>query len=83
MTSVLAPTAEELSEMSPAQKAERLRAMEANVFGADCKRDKNGKPMEQGIGSPGNINDNHLAALAKEKKDRDLNEAILNSVKRA
>jgi hypothetical protein len=78
----LAPTAEELAEMSPQQRAELKRKLEDNVFGADCKRDHHGRPIEQGIGSPGNENVNHLRALEAQKAGREINEAILNSVKR-
>jgi hypothetical protein len=36
-----------------------------HVFGHDYKVDKHGKPIEQGIGSPGNESENHYRALEK------------------
>jgi hypothetical protein len=78
----LAPTPEEIATMTAAEIADRKAAAERNVFGHDFKRDKNGRPIEQGIGGPMQPNDvNHLAALAKDKAGRALNEAILKSVK--
>lgn len=35
------------------------------VFGEDVKLDDNGRPIEQGIGSPGNESLSHYAALAQ------------------
>jgi len=34
--------------------ARHYAAVEANVFGVDHKKDRAGKPIEQGLGSPGN-----------------------------
>jgi hypothetical protein len=78
-----AKTPDELAELTPEERRAHFRKEEDIVFGADCKRDRNGKCIEQGIGSPGNINDNHLFELARQKAGRDLNEAILKSVKQA
>jgi len=36
-----------------------------NVFGFDHKVDRNNKPIEQGIGSPGNQTENSIAAYKK------------------
>ena len=36
-----------------------------NVFGFDHKTDRNGRPVEQGIGSPGNKNRNSIEAYRK------------------
>jgi hypothetical protein len=36
-----------------------------NVFGFDHKTDRSGKPIEQGIGSPGNQSANSVAAFEK------------------
>jgi hypothetical protein len=74
--SVLAPTDEELSEMTPQQIAERKRAMEDNVFGANCPRDRLGKPIEQGIGSASRQSSHHLQALAREKATLDQMKAM-------
>lgn len=40
-------------------------AREANVFGHDHKKDRQGNPVEQGIGAPGNQTANSLAAYRK------------------
>ncbi len=74
--SVLAPTAEELAEMTPQQIAERKRAMEENVFGAGFRRDQNGRPIEMGIGSAHQQSQHHLAALAREKAQHDQMKAM-------
>ena len=56
---------DELSIMTPEQIAEWRRQEEVNVFGAGFKRDRNGRPVEQGIGAPGNESVNHFLALEK------------------
>jgi hypothetical protein len=76
MPSPLCPTAEELASMTPQEIAERKRAMEENVFGANCPRDRHGKPIEQGIGSASQVTSHHLAALAREKAQRDQEKAM-------
>ncbi len=54
----------------PADALERQAESEAkNVFGADAKRDRNGKYQEQGIGSRGNETGNHFAALKIAERD--------------
>jgi hypothetical protein len=73
---------DEIEQLSPSERLKYERAQVENVYGEEVKF-RNGVPQEAGIGSPGNINANHLAVLAREKSGRDLNEAILNSVKRA
>jgi hypothetical protein len=71
---------EEIAELSPVERLKYERAQAENVFGVDVKF-KNGRPVEVGVGSPGNTNANHLAALERERSGRDINEAILASVK--
>jgi hypothetical protein len=73
---------DELAELSPSERLKYERAQVENVFGSEVKF-INGVPQEAGWGSPGNLNSNHIAALKREQSGRDLNEAILNSVKRA
>jgi hypothetical protein len=36
-----------------------------HVFGVGYRTDKNGKPVEQGIGAPGNESEQHFQALQK------------------
>jgi hypothetical protein len=73
---------DEIEQLSPTERLKYERAQVENVYGEDVTF-RNGVPQEAGIGSPGNVNANHLAALAREKSGREINEAILNSVKRA
>jgi hypothetical protein len=40
-------------------------AVDKNVFGHDFKKDKKGNPIEQGIGSPGNMTQNSINAFKK------------------
>jgi hypothetical protein len=62
--------------MTPEQIAERRRLMEFNVFGANCPRDRHGRPIEQGIGSAAQQSQHHLAALAREKAEADQRKAM-------
>jgi hypothetical protein len=57
-------TIEEFDELTPAERKAHLANEEKIVFGADAPKQK-GKPVEQGIGSPGNENENHFAAIEK------------------
>jgi hypothetical protein len=43
-------------------------AVRRNVFGHDHRVDKNGRPIEQGIGSPGNMTRNAIDAYKKYAK---------------
>ena len=58
-----AKTAEELSWMTPEERAAHWEAEARNVFGADYKRDKHGRPIEQGRGSKLQPTVNSMAAL--------------------
>jgi hypothetical protein len=67
-------TPEELSEMRaeiaagtlPPDAIKQYYADERRyVFGFDYKVDRNNKPIEQGIGSPGNQTENSIAAYKK------------------
>lgn len=49
---------------SPAKQKAHLAEEEKVVFGTDFKKAK-GKPIEQGIGSPGHETANHLNAIRK------------------
>lgn len=55
----------------PAKQAAHLAAEEMTVFGRTVtnepafQRDRAGKPIEQGVGSPGHETGNHLAAIRK------------------
>jgi hypothetical protein len=44
---------------------EAARRVEVDVFGEGFRRDRFGKPIEQGIGAPGKENEQHFAALEK------------------
>jgi hypothetical protein len=58
-------TPDELSIMTPEEIA-AYRALELeNVFGAGYRRDRNGKPIEQGRGSISNPTEQSFAALEK------------------
>ena len=53
----------------PPDALERQAESEAkNVFGADAKRDKNGKFIEQGIGSKNHESLNHFTALLRAEQ---------------
>lgn len=43
-------------------------AVDANVFGADAPKDKDGHRLEQGIGSPGNQTENSIKAYVRYAK---------------
>jgi hypothetical protein len=61
--------------MSPAQAERQAKLdLEIDVFGVGFKRDENGRPIEQGIGSASNPSKSHLAALAKERQRQGLPE---------
>lgn len=57
-------TMEELDAMSPEERKVHRAEEEKIVFGTDFKKVK-GKPVEQGIGSPGRETQNHFAAIRK------------------
>jgi hypothetical protein len=44
-------------------------ARDKNIFGTDFKIDRDGNPIEQGLGSPGNMTANSVAAYEKWCKD--------------
>src|SRR4029077_2640856 len=67
-------TRDELDQMTPEIAAGKLPPdaikqyyadERRNVFGFDHKTDRSGKPIEQGIGSPGNQTENSIAAYKK------------------
>lgn len=47
-----------------------FEAVEKNVFGEDHRKDKHGEPIEQGIGSPGNMTRNCIEAYIKNQTER-------------
>ena len=67
-------TQEELSEMTKAEIKEHLSEEERVVFGQDFRRDRHGRPVERGIGAPGNESENHFRSIeryeGKEAADR-------------
>jgi hypothetical protein len=69
---------DELSEMAARIEAGELppdymdryhAAVEANVFGHDHKKDRHGNPIEQGLGSEGNMTRNSVEAYRRWGKD--------------
>jgi hypothetical protein len=61
---VVALRQEEWDELSPEEKKLHRAAEAKNVFGADHKTDRHGRPIEQGIGSASQPSLNHFQALA-------------------
>ena len=45
-------------------------AVDANVFGADAPKDRNGFRVEQGLGSPGNMTQQAIDAYIKNQTER-------------
>jgi hypothetical protein len=44
--------------------------VDANVFGADAPKDRNGWRLEQGLGSPGNMTQQSIDAYIKNQTER-------------
>lgn len=59
----------EFDQLSPAAKKLHLKNEERLVYGENVKHDKTGKPVQDGIGSPGHETANHFAALLKREKE--------------
>jgi hypothetical protein len=57
-------------------------ALDANVFGVDAKKDRDGFRMEQGIGSPAQPSANSVAAYKKFGKDEPEYEKNLGRMER-
>jgi hypothetical protein len=74
-------TAEEIQAMTPEQRAVYDEEQRKTVFGFDYKKDASGRPLEQGIGSPGHETENHYAALAKAEGQAAVDAARLRSKK--
>jgi hypothetical protein len=71
---VLTPSGDELDEIEARIEAGELppdyivrhyAAAEANVFGFDHGKDAKGKPIEQGLGSPGNMTRQSIESYRK------------------
>ena len=58
-------TQEELALMSPEEIKVYLEEETKAVFGHNYRRDRQGKPIEDGIGSPLNPGPNHYGAIEK------------------
>jgi hypothetical protein len=58
--------ADEIAELHPVHREEYLRRQAENVFGVDFKTDRNGKPVETGIGSEHNMTIQARQALELE-----------------
>jgi hypothetical protein len=75
-----AKTPEELAEMTSEQRKAHFLKEEEIVFGVGFQRDKQGRPVEVGIGSSSQQTHNHLVALEKERARQDERKAILLAV---
>jgi hypothetical protein len=53
-------------------KKEAKRIATEDVFGVGHKTDKQGNPIEQGVGAPGNITQQHIDAYVKAQTDSKL-----------
>lgn len=62
-------TSAELAMMTPEEIKAYRENERKNVFGFDYKTDRNGNPVEQGIGAPGHETANHFAALRKREAE--------------
>jgi hypothetical protein len=58
-------TQEEFQVLGPEERKAHLAAEEKIVFGQNFERDRNGRPVEAGIGSPAQQSINSLAAIRK------------------
>jgi hypothetical protein len=54
-----------IGELPPDAIKQHFVAERKNVFGFDHKVDRSGKPIEQGVGSPGNQSRNSIEAYKK------------------
>lgn len=54
-------------------KREAKRIAENDVFGVDHKKDRNGNPIEMGLGAAGNITQQHIDAYIKNQTERSAN----------
>jgi len=75
-------TMEELDAMTPEEKRLHRAEEEKIVFGTDFKKVK-GKPVEQGIGSPGRETPNHLNAIRKYEGEEAYQAALAKAKKKA
>lgn len=55
----------ELATLTPEEYAAWKANQFTNVYGSNFQRDAHGRPVEAGIGSPGNETANHWAAMRK------------------
>jgi hypothetical protein len=58
-------TIEEMEALTPEERVAHFAAEEKIVFGQNFQRDRNGIPVENGVGAPGRESLNHLTALRK------------------
>lgn len=63
-------SAEEKRDWTPEMHAHHKRLMANAVFGEDHKVDSKGRPIQQGIGSAGNMTPQARAALAKHEAEQ-------------
>jgi hypothetical protein len=58
-------TVEEIAAMTVEEREEWKRQEEIAIWGAGFRRDRNGKPIEQGLGSADNPTENSFKAIEK------------------
>lgn len=59
-----------------------LEAVDASVYGADAKRDRDGKFIPQGIGSPGRETNNHFQSIRRYQGESEYEKAVREIQKR-
>jgi hypothetical protein len=66
-----------VEELKVHQADEELTVFGRNKLGEPAfKRDRDGKPVEQGVGSPGNEGQNHFASIRKYEGEEAYQKAI-------
>lgn len=60
----------EIGELPRDYLDKHYKAVEDNVFGHDHRKDRKGEPIEQGLGSEGNMTRNAIEAYIKNQTER-------------
>jgi hypothetical protein len=66
----------EWEELTPEEQRAHQAQEDRIVFGHDFQRDRNGNPIEVGVGSPGNPSINSLAAIRKWEGEDSYQKAV-------
>ena len=75
-------TREEWSELSPEEKKYHLEQETKNVFGADYKRDRQNRPVEQGLGSKQQPTIQSMNALLQHEGQDAYDREVADAIKR-